>query len=136
MKWKDNPCSWVGRINVVKRSILTKSHLQIQRRPYQNAGGIFNTTKTSNSIICIEPQKNLNSQNNLENKQSWNFPDGSDHKESACNVGDLGLIPGLGRSPGGGHGNPLQYSCLENPHGQRSLVDYSPWGCKELGMTE
>ena len=36
-------------------------------------------------------------------------------KESVCNAGDLGLIPGLGRSPGGGHGNPLQYSCLENP---------------------
>jgi len=45
------------------------------------------------------------------------FPGGSDSKESACNVGDLGLISGLGRSPGGGHGNPLQYSCLENPHG-------------------
>ena len=37
-------------------------------------------------------------------------------KESACNAGELGLIPGLGRSPGGGRGNPLQYSCLENPH--------------------
>ena len=54
------------------------------------------------------------------------FPGGSDGKESACNVGDLGSIHGLGRSPGGGHGNPLQYSCLENPHGQRSLVGYSP----------
>ena len=43
------------------------------------------------------------------------FPGGSDGKESACNAGNLGLIPGLGRSPGGGHGNPLQYSCLENP---------------------
>ena len=40
---------------------------------------------------------------------------GSDGKESACNVGDLGLVRGLGRSPGGGHGNLLQYSCLENP---------------------
>ena len=48
---------------------------------------------------------------------------------------DLGSIPGLGRSPGGGHGNPLQYSCLENPHGQ-SLVGYSPWGHKESDMTE
>ena len=45
------------------------------------------------------------------------FPGGSDSKESTCNAGDLGSIPGLGRSPGGGHGNPLQYSCLENPHG-------------------
>ena len=43
------------------------------------------------------------------------FPGGSDSKESACNAGDLGSIPGLGRSPGGGHGNPFQYSCLENP---------------------
>ena len=53
---------------------------------------------------------------------------GSDGKESACNAGDLGLIPGLGRSPGGGHGNPIQYSCLENPCGQRNLEGYSPWG--------
>ena len=43
------------------------------------------------------------------------FCGGSDGKESTCNAGDLGLILGLGRSPGGGHGNPLQYSCLENP---------------------
>ena len=43
------------------------------------------------------------------------FPGGSDGKASACNVGDLGSIPGLGRSPGEGNGNPLQYSCLENP---------------------
>ena len=67
------------------------------------------------------------------------FPGGSDGKESACNVRDLGSIPGLGRSLGlgrGGHGNPLQYSCLENPHGQRSLAGYSPWGHKELDVTE
>ena len=64
------------------------------------------------------------------------FRSGSDSKESACDVGDLGLIPGLGRSPGGGHGTPLQYSCLENPHGQRGLAGYSPWCHKELDMTE
>ena len=52
----------------------------------------------------------------------WGFPGDSDGKEFASNVGDLDLIPGLGRSPGRGHGNPLQYSCLENPHGQRSLA--------------
>ena len=57
---------------------------------------------------------------------------GLDSKEYACDVGDLGLIPGLGRSPGEEHDNPLQYSCLENPKGQRSLVGYSPWGLKEL----
>ena len=46
-------------------------------------------------------------------------------RESTCNTGDLGSVSGLGRSPGGGHGNPLQGSCLENPHGQRSLAGYS-----------
>ena len=64
------------------------------------------------------------------------FLGGSIDKESSCNAGDLGSIPGLGRSPGGGHGNPLQYSCLENPQGQRGLVGYSPWGCKESDTTE
>ena len=57
-------------------------------------------------------------------------------KESSCNAGDLDLIPGLGRSHGGGHGNPLQYSCLENPHGQRRLAGYTLWSCKESDMTE
>ena len=46
------------------------------------------------------------------------------------------MIPGLGRSAGGGHGYPLQCSCLENPHGLRSLADYSPWSYKELETTE
>ena len=64
------------------------------------------------------------------------FPGGWDGKESACNTGDLGSIPGLGRSPGGGHGNPLQYSCLENSRGQRCLTDYSPWALKESETTE
>ena len=64
------------------------------------------------------------------------FPGGLNGKESACNAGDLGSIPGLGRSLGGGHGNPLQYSYLENPHGQRSLVGYSPWGLKGSETTE
>ena len=61
------------------------------------------------------------------------FPDGSDGKESACNIGDQGSIPGWGRFPGEGNGNPLKYSCLEEtvePGG------YCPWGCKELDMTE
>ena len=49
------------------------------------------------------------------------FPGGSECKESACIAGDLGSIPGVGRFPGGGHGNPLQYSCLQNP------VDRGAW---------
>ena len=64
------------------------------------------------------------------------FPGGSDGKELACNAGDVGLISGLGKLPGGGHDNPLQGSCLENPHGQRSLAGYSLWAHKESDMTE
>ena len=64
------------------------------------------------------------------------FPGVSVGEESACNVGDLGLIPGLGRSPGEGNGYPLQCSCLEGAHGQRSLADYSPGGLKESNTTE
>ena len=64
------------------------------------------------------------------------FPCSSAGKESACNAGDPGSVPGLGRSLAGGHGNPLQYSCLENSHGQRILEGYSQWGCEESDMTE
>ena len=58
------------------------------------------------------------------------FPGGSDSKYSTCNVGDLGLIPGLGRSPGGGHGNPLQYSCLGIP------MDRGAWWATVHGVTK
>ena len=57
-------------------------------------------------------------------------------KNPPTNEGDKGSIPGLRRSPRAGNGNPLQYSCLEKFHGQRSLTGYSPWGHKESGMTE
>ena len=53
------------------------------------------------------------------------FPGSTSVKNPPANVGDPGSIPGLGRSPGRGHGNPFQYSCLQNPHGQQSLVGYS-----------
>ena len=55
---------------------------------------------------------------------------------NAGDVRDNGLILAWGRSPGEGHGNPLQYSCLESPHEQQSLAVYSPKGHKELDMTE
>ena len=58
------------------------------------------------------------------------FPGGSEVKASACNVGDLGLIPGLGRSPGEGNGNLLQYSCLEN------LMDGGAWWAKVHGVAK
>ena len=62
-------------------------------------------------------------------------PSGSDGKENASNEGELGLITRLGRCLGGGHGNPFQYSCLENPHGQRSLMGCSPCG-RRVDTTE
>ena len=58
------------------------------------------------------------------------FPGASDSKESACNAGDLGWVPGLGRSPGGGHDNSLQYSCLENP------MDRGAWQATVYGVAE
>ena len=62
------------------------------------------------------------------------FPGSSNGKESACNAGDLGSISGLERSPGEGNGNPLQYSCLENPmdRGAWQATGYSPWGRADL----
>ena len=64
------------------------------------------------------------------------FPGSSAGKESSCKAEDPNSIPRSGRSPEGGHGNPLQYSCLENPHGQRSLAGDSPWDRKESDKTE
>ena len=58
------------------------------------------------------------------------FSGGSGYKESTCNVGDVGSIPGLGRSPGGGHGNPLQCSYLENP------MDRRAWWATVRGVTK
>ena len=65
--------------------------------------------------------------------QSASFSDG---KETACNAGHVSFIPGLRRSPGEGNGYPLQYSCLENPHGQRSLAVDSLQGHTESDTTE
>ena len=61
---------------------------------------------------------------------SWGFPGSSDGKESACSAGDPGLTPGWGRSPGGGRGNPLQYSCLGNP------MDKGAWRATVRGVAK
>ena len=66
-------------------------------------------------------------------KFGWGFPSGSDNKECAYNAGDLGSIPGSGRSPGEENGNPLQYSCLGTP---MDRAGYSQWCHKELDTTE
>ena len=60
----------------------------------------------------------------------------TDGKESACNVGDLGLVPRLGRSPGEGNGKPTPVFLPGESYGQRNLVGYNPWGHKELHMAE
>ena len=70
------------------------------------------------------------------NYSPWGLPSGSDSKESDCNVGDPGLIPESGRSPGEGNGNPLQCSCLENFMDGETWWVARPWGCKESDTTE
>ena len=80
----------------------------------------------------MEASRELSYPGQLDN---MGFPGGSDGKESAFNAGDPGLIPGLGRSPGEGNGNPLQNSCLGSSM-EGSLAGYRPWGCKESDMTE
>ena len=64
------------------------------------------------------------------------FPGGTVVKNPSVNAADVGSIPELGRSPGVGNGNPLQHSCLGNPMDRGAWADYSPWGHKELDMTE
>ena len=66
----------------------------------------------------------------MDFRKDRGFPGGSEVKASACNVEDLGLIPGLGRYPGEGNGNPLQYSCLVNP------MDGGAWWSTVHGVTK
>ena len=90
------------------------------------------------NIIHLNREKTVKIVSMMVDKQniSNTNPDDSDSKESACDAGDLGSNPGLGWSPGEGNGNPLQYSFLENPHVQRILVGYSPWGCQDSDTSE
>ena len=87
------------------------------------AGGFF----TTNAKITWTVFKLLEMRGPHPMDLILSFPGGSVGKESTCNVGDLGLIPGLGKSPREGNGNPLQNSCLREFHGQRRLVSYRPW---------
>ena len=86
-------------------------------------------------FISVEKKKKQNS----FKEYRMGFPVVLVVKNLPANAGDVrdkDFIPRSGKSPGGGHGNLLQYSCLEKPHGQRSLESYSPWGRKESDMTE
>ena len=90
------------------------------------------TIKYSTICVCIT----LNLFSYLVFTFFLGFPGGSDAEESACSTGDLGLIPGLGRLPGEGNGNLLQYSCLESSMDRGTWWKYSPWGCNESDTTE
>ena len=70
-RWRNIPCSWIGRINIVKMSILPKQSM-IQYNPYQTTNGIFHRARTNKFTICMEIQKTSNSQSNLE-KEEWNW---------------------------------------------------------------
>ena len=87
-------------------------------------------------LLVIHLQKAITQKHISPLCSQQGFPSSSAGKESICNAGDPGSTPGLGRSPGGGHGNPFQYSCLENPYGQRSLEGYRLWGSKGSNTAE
>ena len=70
--WKYTPCSWIGRINIVKITILTQSNLQSQCNPYQITNSIFHRTRTKHFKIYMETEKALNSKSNLE-KEKWSW---------------------------------------------------------------
>ena len=88
------------------------------------------SSKHSQGLICLSKTIRTSLGPSLE------LPQWLSGKESACNAEDLSWIPGLGRSHGGRYDNPLLYSSLENPHGQRSLAGYSPRSRKESDTTE
>ena len=69
-RWRDIPCSWIGRINIVKMTLTTQSNLHIQYNPYQATNDIFNRTRTKNFTICMETQKTPKSQSKFE-KEKW-----------------------------------------------------------------
>ena len=114
MRWLD------GITNSMNMSLSKLWELVMDRGPWRDAfrGVTKSRTRLSDWIELTEIL-------------IWGFPGGSAGRESACNAGDLGLTPGLGRSPGEGEGYPLQYSGLEN-----SMDHNSPWGPKESDTTE
>ena len=101
----------------------------LESSPGEGNGNPLQYSGLENSVDCIvhrvTKSRTRLSDFHFTSGELRGFPGGSDGRESTCNSGHLSLIPGLRRSPGGGLGNPFQYSCLENPHEQKSLVGYS-----------
>ena len=114
--------------------ILNKSYSGNNNNKKQHTSNLAQNGKNSNCYPLVLPIPWRRER--LPSPVFLGFLGSSDGKESACNAGDLGSIPGLGRLTGGGHGNPLQCCYLENPQGQRCLAGYGPWGHKESDTTE
>ena len=90
----------------------------------------YNMIKVSINTVLYIPELRVWLKLGCKNSSIVHIPGGSEVKASACNAGDLGSIPGLGRSPGEGNGNPLQYSCLENP------MDGGAWWATVYGVAK
>ena len=134
----EGPVGWRGYTTAESTLLLASnpSKLEAARSTQQTpvnqlrtlTDSYFSPKLPQHSVYCLLHSTHLTSECKLkwvvwteglwtELHNFWGFPGGSDSKESTHNAGELGLIPGLGRYPGGGHGNPLQYSCLESSYG-------------------
>ena len=135
---KLSQCSWTKRQKIkkckTKQIIIPKCPtLERKNRDHRRDVIIINTKNHPRRDLLQLKYFSESLQNETPHNRA--FLGASNGKDSSSNAEDLDLITGLGKSPGGGHGNSLQYSCL-NPHGQRTLVGYSPWGHKESDTTE
>ena len=104
---------WGGILTLAQKN---KKHTATQKPTHKPPSIVIHNTQKTGTTPCLSTD--------------GDFPRGSDSKESICNAGDPGLIPGSGKSPGEGHGNPFQYSCLENP------VDSGAWLAIVHGVTK
>ena len=127
---KDLPAMWetwvrsLGREDPLEKGMATHSSILARRIPWtEEPGGLQSTGSQSRTR-----QSDFTFRFHFPTNQA--FLSGSEVKGSACNVGDLGSTPGLGRSPGEGNGNPLQYFCLENP------MDEGAWWATVHGVAE
>ena len=137
--------SATARRGSLPRDSNTKSHLTpreagecswLQVRERRDCGFCEQVTALATlHILAIQDTRKGETSLYNQNFPKKGFPSGSGIKNSPANAGDTGSIPGLGRSPGGGSGKPLQYSFLTNPMDRRAWQDYSPRSCKESGTT-
>ena len=105
----------INRLGTLKEKVTKKQHLRIDEQCKKTNGYSKRVPKGNarDQKHCNKTEHCLNTF--ISRPGMGGFPGGSEVKASACNAGDLGSIPGLGRPPGEGNGRPLQYSCLENP---------------------